>query len=228
MPTITRPEKFRFWIKWISRHIWIIPVSYIASLVVLLVLSAIFGISLDEFGTPAEQLIMQLAGSSVIGVIVGFSQTFLLKGIFPVQRIWVWATVMGFFLAEAIAGIICWQIGVNRMQLRFIESNYLPESLIFASAGLLIGLLQWFQLRKHFCGSIIWILGSTVGWGAVIFVMGYSVLFPALQVNAISILIDIIVFMAGSALYGALTGAALMWGLQMKTARHWLDPSNHE
>jgi len=107
MPVTTKLEKFRFWKKWTFQHTWAILVSYLASLIVILIFCAIFGISMEEFGTHLEQLVMQIAGGTVLGLGIGFKQRLILKQVFNVPRFWIWSVVMGFILAEAVTGIIC-------------------------------------------------------------------------------------------------------------------------
>jgi len=213
MKTITEQGKFRFWKKWTLQHTWVIPVSYVVSLIVILMLCAIFGISMNEFGSPLQQMVIQIAAGMVLGIGTGLAQKRLLQGVFDVPRLWIWFLVAGFVLTEAIAGFVCWRLHINRMQLRFLELNALPESLIFASAGLLIGLLQWSILREYFHRSIYWIFASAAGWGICIIIMDYVYLFPALR-N--SLLIYVIVFIIGAALYGAITGATFMWVLKKR------------
>jgi predicted membrane protein len=224
MPVITKQEKFRFWKKWIFQHTWAIPVSYLASLIVILIFCAIFGISMKESGTQLEQLVMQIAGGSVLGLGIGLIQRLILKQVFNVQRFWIWSVVIGFIIAEAVTGFICWRLKINRMELRFIELNALPESLIFAFAGLLIGLLQWSILRKYFRRGIYWIFASCIGWGICIIVNDYSKIFTSVSNSSISILTDILAFLLGATIYGALTGATLMWILKKRQTNQIVKP----
>jgi hypothetical protein len=224
MPVITKQEKFRFWIKWTFQHTWAISVSYLASLIIILICCAIFGISMNEFGTQFEQLVMQIAGGSVLGLGTGLIQRLILKQVFDVQRFWIWSVVIGFILAEAVTGFICWQLNINRMELRLLELNALPESLIFAFAGLLIGLLQWSILRKHFRRGIYWIFASSIGWGICIIVNDYSKIFTSVSNSSMSILTVILAFLLGATIYGAVTGATLMWILKKREPNQIAKP----
>lgn len=210
MAIITKDEKLRFYKKWMIQHLCVIPASYIISLIVILIFCAIFDISMDESGSQSEQLVMQIAAALVLGIGTGLIQRALLKQVFDVHGLWIWSLVAGFVLAEVIAGLICRMLNINRMELRFIELNALPESVIFAFAGLLTGLLQWIILRKYFLRSFFWIFASMTGWGVCILIMGYVSLFPSLN----SLLTDIFVFLIGVSLYAAITGYTIMWVLQ--------------
>jgi hypothetical protein len=49
--------------------------------------------------------------------------------------------------------------------------------------------------------------------------MAYLRIFGALRDSSFSILTDVIFFLIGATLYGALTGAALTWGLRKKEGK---------
>jgi hypothetical protein len=136
----------------------------------------------------------------VIGLGTGLYQKSLLKKLFDVSSSWIYTLVIGFAVTELIVGIVLWQLGLNRYELRFIEFRPLPEALIFACAGLTVGILQWFILKRYFSGSIFWILASTLGWGICI----------------LATLISAWAFFFGALLYGAITGATIVWMLRKK------------
>jgi len=192
--------KIQFWISWTLLSFFIIPVTYMISLIVVLLVHGAFGFGQMEGGTYLSQTVMQMAGGAVIGLGTGLYQRFLLKTVFHVSSSWIVTLVIGFAVTELIVCIILWQLGMNRYELRFIEFKPLPEALFFASAGLIIGFLQWRILRRYFSGSIFWILASSLGWGLCIFVT----------------LISVWAFFLGALLYGAITGAAFMWILKRK------------
>lgn len=108
--------------------------------------------------------------------------------------------MIGFAITELATGVILWKMGLNRGLLRFIKFKPIPESVIFACAGLLIGLLQWTILRRYFNKSGFWILSSLLGWGICIIITLFSLW----------------AFFAGALLYGAITGVTLMWIMQTK------------
>ena len=193
-------EKLKFIGYWTLLSLAIIPLSYIVSLIVVLLVHGAFGFTQMEGGTYLSQTVMQVAGGGVIGLGTGLYQRSLLQKVFNVKASWIYTLVIGFALTELIVCIILWQLGINRYELRFIESNPLPEALIFAVTGLVIGLFQWTILRKHFKRSGYWILASTAGWGVCI-------LMTVLSVWA---------FFLGTLLYGAITGTVLMWVMRLR------------
>jgi len=200
MTVNTNREKFHFWTKWTLLSLGIIPLSYIISLIAVLFVHTAFGFKMNEWGIPLSQTLMQIAGGAVIGLGTGIYQRSLLRKIFDVTSSWIYTIIIGFTITELIAGIILWQMGLNRGELRFIEFKPIPESLIFACAGLVIGLLQWTILRRYFYNNCFWVFASILGWGICIIVT---------QISAWA-------FFVGAILYGAITGATLMWIMQIK------------
>lgn len=193
-------KKFQFWLKWTLLSFGIIPVTYMISLIVVLLVHGAFGFSQMEGGTYLSQTVMQIAGGAVIGLGTSLYQRSLFKQIYNVSSSWIYTLVIGFAVTELIVCIILWQLGLNRYELRFIEFKPLPEALFFACAGLIIGLSQWTILRRYFSRSIYWVIASTLGWGICVLVT----------------LISIWAFFIGALLYGVITGATLMWVLRKK------------
>lgn len=211
MAITTKQEKYKFCIKWTLLSLGIITLSYIISLIAVLLVHTAFGYTMTEGGTYLSQTFMQIAGGAIIGLGAGLYQKALLKKVFHVSSSWIYTLIIGFAITELITCIILWQLEINRYQLRFIENNALPETLIFACAGLLIGILQWIILKKHFTGSIYWIIASTLGWGILILVI---FLFGLINTQ-----IAVPTFLLGALLYGMITGATLMWIMQKKEVK---------
>jgi hypothetical protein len=124
----------------------------------------------------------------------------LLNGVFRVSTTWIYTLIIGFSLTELVVCLILWQMNINRYELRFIEGNPLPEIIIFSICGLVIGILQWFVLKKYFTRCIYWILASALGWGLCVSVT----------------IISPFAFFIGALLYGAITGTTIVWILQKK------------
>lgn len=185
---------------WTFLSFGVIPVSYMVSLIVVLLIHGAFGFSQMEGGTYLSQTVMQIAGGAVIGLGAGIYQRSLLKRVFHITSSWIYTLVIGFAVTELIVCIVLWQLQLNRYELRFIEFRPLPEALIFACIGLIIGLLQWTILRRYFSRSFFWVLASTLGWGICVLVTQLSIW----------------AFFLGALLYGAITGATLMWILRKK------------
>ena len=198
--------KTRFLIQWTLLGTTVITAAYLVSLIVVALVHGAFGFNLQEWGTPLSNIVMQVAGGAVIGAGTGLYQKSMLQKMFKVNLSWIYSLILGFAVTELLAGIILWQMGLIRSELRFIESNPLPESMIFAFAGFLTGIFQWFLLRKLFTKSMLWIVASTLGWWVCIF--------SAYLLGLIDQGISVWGFIPGALLYGAITGATFMWVLK--------------
>lgn len=174
------------------------------SLIVVLLVHGAFGFSQMEGGTYLSQTVMQVAGGAVIGLGTGLYQRSLLKKVFNVSWSWIYTLMIGFAITELLVCLILWRLNINRYELRFVESNPLPESLFFASAGLLTGFLQWPLLRRHFLRSILWVPASAFGWGICIIITYFA---GMVMKGGLSIL----TFIFGALLYGLITGGTPMW-----------------
>jgi hypothetical protein len=208
MSVSTKKEKVQFWWKWTLINALALILGYIISVfVVLLINEIIFDNTVDEWGSPFEQTVVQIALGIVIGFSIGITQWRLLRKVFNVSSFWLYSVVIGFTILELIAGIILWKLDINRGELNFIEFNALAHALILAITGLIIGIIQMPLLKKQYAGSVYWVVASTLAWGI-------SILITAIDQDfGLALLIT---FILGAILYGAITGATLMWILKPK------------
>lgn len=206
MPVTTKKEKIKFWRNWTLANALVLILSYIISLlVVILIAEIIFGFSVDEWGSPFQQSVLSIAAGIVIGFSIGLTQWRLLKRVFEVSSFWLYSVALGFIIIELIAGIILWKMDINRGELNFIENNAPGHALLLAITGLVVGIFQFPLLRKHYHGCVYWVMASTLAWGI-------GVLITAINQN--SELALLITFITGTILYGVITGATLLWILQ--------------
>lgn len=209
MSVQSQKEKFRFWRKWTLLNAIVIIVSYPIGLILGLLIFETMGYTMSEWGTPFEQTLMQIGFGILIGFGIGITQRILLKKVFNVSSLWLYSLAIGFIITEIIVGIICWKLDLNRGDLSFVENNPLPHALIAAISGLLIGIIQLPLLKKYFSEIGYWIAANTIAWGI-------SILITAINVQSEAFLL--ITFIIGSILYGAITGATLMWLMKLKEA----------
>jgi hypothetical protein len=183
----------------------VIILVYPVGLIIGLFLSELMGYSMDEWPTQFEQSIMKIGFGILIGFGIGITQWLLIKKVFNISKFWLYSVTIGFIIFELIAGIILWKMDINRGELSFIEGDSMGHTIILASTGLLIGLIQLPILKKHYSGVFYWVFASTLAWGV-------SVLTTAIgQESEILLLIT---FILGALLYGAITGATLIWILK--------------
>lgn len=180
--------------KWILHHTWVIIASYIAGIIVLLLIHGAFGFTMNDDGTYLSNTLMHVGCGIVLAFGTGILQKEILKKYFPVSFYWVLSLITGFVVAELIAGLVLWQLEIYRGLINIFNTTYhLPEALIFALAGLISGSMQAAYLKRYYNKIFYWIAASASGWGLLI----------------LSTYLGIIAFLAGIILYGAITGFAI-------------------
>ena len=193
---------------WILHHTWVILASYITSIFVLLIIHGSFGFSMNDDGTYLSNSLMHFGSGLVLASGTGILQRKLLNQFVYVSFFWVLSLIIGFVLAELIAGIVLWKMEIYRGMINIFNStNHLPEALIFAFAGLISGILQFRLLRPYYKKAIYWIVTSMLGWSFLI-LSTYPGLFA---------------FIIGAILYGVITGFAFYRIMELKTTRENLN-----
>jgi hypothetical protein len=177
--------------KWTLHHTWAIIVSYLISMVVLLIIHGSFGFSMNDNGTYLSNTLMHIGSGLILALGTGLLQKELLKKYFQVSFFWVLSLIIGFVLAEVLAGIVLWKLGIYRGLINvFNNTNHFPEASIFAFAGLISGIFQFRLLKPFYKKRFYWIVSSTLGWGLLI----------------LSTYLGLVAFLLGPILYGAITG----------------------
>jgi len=211
MSVTTNPEKVQFWRKWALRNAIALVVGYIIAFSIAVAITIIGDLNTSEWGPPFTQTCWKIGEGVIIGLSIGFIQLRLLRKIFNVSSFWLYSIVIGFIIVELIAGITCWRMEINRGDLSFLEGDPIGHTLMLTIAGLMIGIIQFPLLRKHFSRAAYWVLSSAVAWGI-------SVLLTAIDTGSeIGLLLF---FILGTLLYGAITGATLMWILVPKEIKN--------
>jgi hypothetical protein len=105
---------------------------------------------------------------------ISLTQLSILKSYkIKISKWWILAGILGITISEVIAGIVLWQLEINRSDLGMFQGGpQLPEALIFSFSGLLIGFFQWLVIRKQFANAAYWIPANFLGWG-----LGHLVMF---------------------------------------------------
>lgn len=175
---------------WILNHIWVICLSYLIGSIVLLLVHGAFGFSMNDNGTYLSNTLMHISCCLVLALGTGILQKELLKQYFHVSFLWVLSLIIGFVLAELLAGLVLWKLEIYRGMINIFNStNHFPEALIFALAGLLTGILQ-FRLLRPYRKRFYWVVSSTLGWGLLI----------------LSTYLGLFAILLGPCLYGVVTG----------------------
>ena len=201
-------NKGKFLRNWTILNAAFYIIGYILLILFGILMMEVTNVSMDEWPSPLEQTIWQIGNGILIGSSIGFIQWRLLRKTYSIPSSWIYLVPAGIILTELVAGILLWKMGINRGEFAFWEANPLPHALLASIYGLVIGLIQFPIIRKHFSKGTIWIVASTLAWGV-------SILITAIKVQN-----DIflpITFVIGILLYGLITGSTLMWILKPKT-----------
>lgn len=194
----------QFLLKWIVTNGLVILVAILGSLIV--GYAIFFGLmgydSYEDSGTPFQQSLIIIIDCIITGLGLGFFQRKLLSRVYKISIWWIFSIPAGMVIIELISALVCSQLGIGSRG----ELDYLPNVLIFSTYGLIIGTIQYFILRIHLHRSALWILSNTLALGLGMLVAG------SVYDNPLMIL----TYLAGMIIYGAITGATLIWALKSK------------
>src|SRR5512136_2993782 len=144
-------KEFKDYVKWTLHHTWAIAVSYLISMIVLIIIHTSFGFTMKDDGTYLSNTLMHIGSGFVLALGTGILQKELLKKYFHVSFFWVLSLIIGFVLAELFAGLVLWKLEIYRGMINiFNNTNHFPEAAIFALAGLISGILQFRLLQPYF------------------------------------------------------------------------------
>lgn len=194
-------KEFKDYAYWTLHHTWAIVISYFVGGIVGLIIFGSFGYTMKDDGSYLANSLGSIATGSILAFGTGFLQKELLKKYFPISFLWVLSLIIGFVLAELLAGIVLWKLEIYRGLINFFQNtNHFPEASIFAFAGLISGILQFRLFKPFYKKRFYWIVSSTLGWGFLI----------------LSTYLGLFAFLLGALLYGALTGLVFYWLLEPK------------
>lgn len=219
---LLRKDSWTLWEWWVLATV----VGGLAGMGVAGIASAIAG-SIG-IGTVA---LLHLVGA-LEGMALGFSQWLVLRRYIKHVGWWIVATSIG--------AIFAWLIGLKAvvvLTLIFFNgatsqatSLELPSAVFFLGTwvGAVLGLAQWFVLRKHVRKGVGWVVANALAWG-----LGLSV---ALMGTTLTKLGEFTVETAlarmatgatTGCVVGAVTGIALIWLLKPRLLRHHYQRKNN-
>ena len=155
----------------------------------------------------------------VMGAALGLSQRNALRRTLAPVRGWVWLTALGGLWAWLVAAVPFDEIAFWTVTDRGLLCIF---ALSAALGGAIIGLMQWFVLRRHVSRAHWWIWANGAGWlpFTIILKFGFNVLLPRagawsndLQSGGSPLAWIGIMFLLGAisgAFVGAITGVALV------------------
>jgi hypothetical protein len=149
---------------------------------------------MKDNGTYLSNTLMHIGSGLILALGTGILQKELLKKYFPISFFWVLSLIIGFVIAELLAGIVLWKMEIYRGLINiFNNTNHFPEASIFAFAGLISGILQFGLFKPFYKKRFYWIVSSTLGWCLLI----------------LSTYLGLWGFLIGAFLYGAITGLVI-------------------
>jgi hypothetical protein len=138
----------------------------------------------------------RLVSSLMIGVPIGLAQWIALRRVAPISFLWVLTISAGLILGLEVGPLLSGIWG------DLDDESVLALTSFCTTIGLLVGLVQWLFLRRHFSKSAFWLLGSAVGLG-----LGICLILVSNLINQSGIISIILVTLV----YAIATGSALSW-----------------
>lgn len=188
--------KNKFLIKWILLTIAFLSVGYITGYIAGMLTGSLFGLTVADDGSHFTQTVVYCVFGSVVITSICLTQLSILQRYnIKISKWWILSGIAGIIISEVIAGVVLWQMEINRSDIGIFQRGpQLPEALIFSFSGLLIGVFQWLVIRKQFNNSVYWIPANVLGWG-----LGHLIMFHLLA------------FFLGALVLGILTGLFFYW-----------------
>jgi hypothetical protein len=144
------------------------------------------------------------ADGVIIGTAVGLGQWLALRRSLPGSAWWIVATLIGFGVGKLLGDAIAEQI-----------SGTLGYVLSGAAIGAVLGVAQWVVLRRHVGEAWWWVVASAVAWA-----VGWGLISAVGEGSGEQLAMTYLVGGVGAAAAGTITGIALVWLLQDRSAPH--------
>jgi hypothetical protein len=122
---------------------------------------------LGRMPIPIQDRSLTYAVLICIGVAVGLAQTWAIKGVLPLTRHWLPATLIGYLLSIIAVWFPRYPILAN--------AGLLDDGLIFILMGSLIGLVQWVVLRQRLSRAGWWVPASAASFLPFLWLVAHPV-----------------------------------------------------
>lgn len=182
----------------------------------------------DTMGVVPAAALGVLAGTFLEGITVGTAQWLVLRRPIKSMRWYAWV------LATAIGAFVAWTLGMIPSTFMVAGAGsggatpvQMSDLMIYALAavmgfvlGPILGVPQWFVLRRHLPKAGWWILANALAWmvGMVIVFVGTNFISPeGINLN-VALALLLFLFIAGAAV-GAIHGLVLVWLLHLRVLK---------
>lgn len=160
---------------WITLNALCIPIAWGITIIVITQIEKVIGGTILVNGQTriTEDYLASFVLFPLLGLITGLSQYLLLRRYLAKVGWWVVATFLGWILPFTIMQLVFTLFPIG-------EKNFasILRTLIFFLMGGLLGLIQWFVLRKRIQDAGWWILANSLGWGLAIWITGGDISNP--------------------------------------------------
>jgi hypothetical protein len=146
--------------------------------------------------------------SWLIGLIIGLAQWLVLWNRFPKSGWWILATAIGFGLAWSPA----WNLAIEVLRSDWGNWRYSIEwPIVLGVTGMIVGILQWFVLRKWVYKAGWWIVISPIAGisAGVLAMIVFDAVFRNVDSSTLAWFLPLITDLTAGFVYGAITGALL-------------------
>jgi hypothetical protein len=138
-----------------------------------------------------------VASALIIGLTIGLAQWIALRRLAPIPILWIFTIPIGLPLGLMIIRTVpnsVWGV-VDDESIAVGVAGYI-------AIGFMVGLIQWFLLRRQFTKSLVWLLSSAIGLG-----LGTGLVFASNLINQSRGISEILAVLV----YASATGLALEW-----------------
>jgi hypothetical protein len=101
----------------------------------------------------------------LLGITIGIFQWLVIRSYLPNAKYWIPATATGYLLSALIFAL------ANSDPTRLLRTELLNNMILFGLMGFVIGVSQWWVLRRHYERSGLWVLASTFGFLSILWLV---------------------------------------------------------
>jgi hypothetical protein len=209
------PTAANFYFKWILANALaeLAGLGAVALLIVLLMLRLETGIT---FGLAS----LLFAAVLFEGLCVGVAQWWVLREWLELTKAWIGMTMLG--------GAVAWLIGMLAGTFFGSQNEMTPVSepssvmmltlaaVMGLAVGALLGIAQWFVLRRYVKRAAWWILANALAWS-----VGMAIIFTAIDFLALtpSFVLAVVALLLTGDVVGAIHGSMLVWLLRQSVIK---------
>ncbi len=171
----------------------------------------VMGFALAHIGEAVEPFIGSVLGGilayvifgAASGAVVGLVQWLVLRRQISRAGWWILASAAGLAVATGAGIVVAWLTGYSIELANFAVLGRWVA--VAALGGAVIGILQWFVLRRQVSRASWWVLASTLGWASCMAVAGAGMIATPMGLGPL-----LRSLIGGGVVLGAVTGGALI------------------